>query len=104
MKKIVIVLLLLFIKVNASVVVMDADSNRVLYSSNMNERKLIASTTKVMTSLIALDMGSLDDKITIGEEILKVKPHIIEHRMFVNTFLRQYLANFKINKLEILNL
>ena len=57
MKKIVIVLLLLFIKVNASVVVMDADSNRVLYSSNMNERKLIASTTKVMTYLIALDMG-----------------------------------------------
>ena len=77
MKKIVIVLLLLFIKVNASVVVMDADSNRVLYSSNMNERKLIASTTKVMTSLIALDMGSLDDKITIGEEILKVNGSMI---------------------------
>ena len=33
------------------------------------------------------------------EEILKVKPHIIEHRMFVNTFLRQYLENFKINNL-----
>ena len=77
MKKIVIVLLLLFIKVNASVVVMDADSNRVLYSSNMNERKLIASTTKVMTSLIALDMGSLDDKITIGDEILKVNGSMI---------------------------
>lgn len=34
------------------------------------------------------------------EEILKVKPHIIEHRMFVNTFLRQYLENFKINKMK----
>ena len=34
------------------------------------------------------------------EEILKVKPHIIEHRMFVNTFLRQYLENFKIQEIS----
>lgn len=77
MKKIIIILLLLFIKVNASIVVMDADSNRVLYSSGMNERKLIASTTKIMSSLIALELGDLNDKITIGDEILKVNGSMI---------------------------
>lgn len=77
MKKIIIVLLLLFIKVNASIVVMDADSNRVLYSLGMTEKKLIASTTKIMSSLVALDVGKLNDRITIGDEILKVNGSMI---------------------------
>jgi hypothetical protein len=34
------------------------------------------------------------------EEVLKVKPHIIEHRTFVSTFLREYFENFKINKVK----
>lgn len=70
MKKILFILLFLFcIKVNASIVVMDADSKRVLYSINMNEQKLIASTTKIMTSIIALENGNLNDKYIVGNEI-----------------------------------
>ncbi len=70
MKKIILIVLLLFIvRVNASVVVMDADSARVLYSENMNEKKLIASTTKIMTCIIALENASLDKKIKVGKEI-----------------------------------
>ena len=70
MKKILKVLLLfLCIKVNASIVVMDADSGRVLYSKNMNEQRLIASTTKIMTSIIALENGNLNDTYVVGEEI-----------------------------------
>ncbi len=38
----------------------------------MNERKLIASTTKIMTSIIALENGNLNDIYTVGEEINKV--------------------------------
>lgn len=34
------------------------------------------------------------------EEILKVKPHIIEYRTFVNSFIRNYLNNFNINTVK----
>jgi len=78
MKKILIILLFLFcIKINASVVVMDGDSGRVLYEKNMNEKKLIASTTKIMTSIIALENGRLNDKYVVGEEIKEVNGSMI---------------------------
>ncbi|MGM9877229.1 MAG: D-alanyl-D-alanine carboxypeptidase family protein [Bacilli bacterium] len=78
MKKILIILLFfLCIKVNASIVVMDADSGRVLYSENMNERKLIASTTKIMTSIIALENGNLEDVFKAGREIREVNGSMI---------------------------
>jgi D-alanyl-D-alanine carboxypeptidase len=48
---------------------MDADSGRVIYSKNPNEIKLIASTTKIMTSIIAIENASLSKKIKVGKEI-----------------------------------
>ena len=45
---------------------MDADSGRVLYESNARQRRLIASTTKLMTALVALESGHrLDEVVTI---------------------------------------
>ena len=58
-----------YINVNASIVVMDADSGRVIYSENKDEKKLIASTSKIMTSIIALENAPLDMKIKVGKEI-----------------------------------
>lgn len=55
-----------------SSVVMDIDSGRVLYSNNMNEKRLIASITKIMTATIALENGNIDKEITVGEEVLKM--------------------------------
>ncbi len=78
MKKLFIVLLFFFIiplRVSAgaeSYVVMDADSGRVLSSSNMNGRYLIASTTKVMTAIIAIENFELKTNIIAKEEITKV--------------------------------
>ena len=70
MKKILFLLLMCFyINVNASIVVMDADSGRVVYSENKDEKKLIASTSKIMTSIIALENAPLDMKIKVGKEI-----------------------------------
>ena len=71
MKKIILFLLIICFsfKVNASIVVMDASSGRVLYSQNKDEKKLIASTTKIMTSIIALENAPLDKKIKVGKEI-----------------------------------
>ena len=73
MKKLLFFLLvLLCIKVNASIVVMDASSGRVLYEKNMNQRKLIASTSKIMTCIIALENGNLKDEYIVGDEIKSV--------------------------------
>ena len=78
MKKILLVLIfLLCINVNASIVVMDADSGRIIYSKNKSERKLIASTTKIMTTIIALENASLNDVLKVGNEIKTVNGSMI---------------------------
>ena len=53
-----------------STVVMDIDSGRVLYQKNMNEKRLIASITKIMTATIAIENGNINDIYKIGEEVL----------------------------------
>ena len=78
MKKILLIMLLLVcINVNASVVVMDADSGRVLYSKDKNDRMLIASTTKIMTAMVALENAKLSDSYIVGNEIDKVNGSMI---------------------------
>lgn len=48
---------------------MDADSGRVLYERGGDERRLIASITKLMTALVALESGhALDETVTIRTE------------------------------------
>ncbi|MCI8422310.1 MAG: D-alanyl-D-alanine carboxypeptidase [Lawsonibacter sp.] len=50
----------------SSAVLMDAGSGRVLYQSNAHEPRLIASITKLMTALVALESGhALDEVVTI---------------------------------------
>ncbi|MCI2058885.1 MAG: D-alanyl-D-alanine carboxypeptidase [Oscillibacter sp.] len=44
---------------------MDVDSGRVLYAQNENARMLIASTTKVMTALVAIENGNLASTVSI---------------------------------------
>ena len=73
MKKIIFILmtLLISVKVSESTIVMDMDTKRVIYESNMNEVKLIASTTKIMTALVTINNSNLNDTITIDESILQ---------------------------------
>ncbi len=46
-------------------VLMDADSGLVLYRKNEGQRMLIASTTKLMTALVALEQGGLHQTVTV---------------------------------------
>ena len=55
-----------------SCVLMDNSSGRVLFSKNVDEKRLIASTTKLMTFLVAYENGALDDVYEVGEEVLKM--------------------------------
>ena len=48
-----------------SVCVMDADSGRVLYEKNAKEERCIASITKIMTALIALENADIKKVVTI---------------------------------------
>lgn len=53
----------------AGAILMDADSGRVLFSKNADEPHLIASITKLMTALVALESGhSPDETVTIRKE------------------------------------
>ena len=46
---------------------MDATTGKVLYEKNSNVQYMPASTTKVMTAILALENCKLDDQVTIGE-------------------------------------
>jgi len=48
-------------------VLIDADSGRVLFAQNADQRLPMASTTKVMTTLLALENASLDEMVTTGK-------------------------------------
>mgnify|MGYP001558217793 CR=1 FL=1 len=50
-------------------VVIDADSKTIIFAKNPDQWLLPASTTKIMTALVALDNYSLDDVVTVGEII-----------------------------------
>lgn len=49
-----------------SAILMDADSGRVLYEQNADKRMLIASTTKIMTALVAIRDGDLSDTVKVS--------------------------------------
>lgn len=49
----------------ASVVVIDATTGEVLYEKNPNERRPVASTQKLLTSLIVAEQGNLDKAVVI---------------------------------------
>lgn len=47
-------------------VLMDADSGRVLYGKNPKEVLPMASTTKIMTCILALEYGNLDEEVEVS--------------------------------------
>lgn len=55
-----------------STIVMDLDSGRIFYEKNANQKRLIASITKIMTAIVAIEEGDLTEKITVGEEVLSM--------------------------------
>ena len=83
MKKVIILLMLvvmLFVPCGVSAlslscrscVLMDSDSGRVLYAKDENNPRLIASITKIMTAILAIESGRLEEEVTVGEEVLTI--------------------------------
>ena len=79
MKKVILVLILLFIPISVNafsssakgVVLMDTDSNRVLYSKNPHYVSSVASISKIMTAVVVIENSDIEKEVTIGEEVLK---------------------------------
>lgn len=49
-----------------SAVLMDGDTGRILYAKNAGEVRPMASTTKIMTLILALENGNPDDLVTVS--------------------------------------
>lgn len=58
-----------------AVVVMDASTGRLLYAKNPDLRCPPASTTKLMTAIVALERANLNDIVTISKNAARVQPH-----------------------------
>ncbi|MGN0521787.1 MAG: D-alanyl-D-alanine carboxypeptidase family protein [Eubacterium sp.] len=56
-----------------SAIVIDADTNTVLYEKNAYEQRAIASTTKIMTALLAIESNRLDETVTVTDEMLNTE-------------------------------
>lgn len=49
-----------------SAVLMDADSGRILFAKNGQEKLAMASTTKIMTCILALENGVISDQVSVS--------------------------------------
>lgn len=76
MKKIIFLLIVFFIPFKASAlsassyIVMDQDSGRILEGKNVESKRLIASITKIMTAIVAIEYGNVEDRVKVGNEII----------------------------------
>jgi len=55
----------------AAALLLDAGSQTILYEKNADERRAPASTTKMMTALVALEHGNLDDRVVVQADSLQ---------------------------------
>jgi D-alanyl-D-alanine carboxypeptidase (penicillin-binding protein 5/6) len=56
----------------AGAIVIDQATGDLLYEKNARQQLYPASTTKILTALLAIEQGELDSLITVGEEIFLV--------------------------------
>ena len=63
-----------------SAIVIDFETGRVLYEKNAYEKRPMASTTKIMTAIVALENGNLNDDVTISKRAALIGGSTIKSR------------------------
>ena len=58
---------------NSSEIVMELNSHRILYSNNENEKKYMASTTKILTAITIIENCNLQDIVTITNNCVGIE-------------------------------
>lgn len=56
-----------------SAIVMDQKSGRVFFEKNAHEKRRIASITKIMTAIIAIESTKLDEVVTVSENAVRAE-------------------------------
>ena len=76
MKKIILLILLLVpFRINAvstsakRAILMDMDSKRIIYAKDIHTPQSVASISKIMTALLAIESKKLDDMVTVNDSI-----------------------------------
>ncbi len=54
-------------------VLMDAESGRVLFEKDSYTPSLIASTTKILTAIIAIESGKMDEKVVVSDRAIRTE-------------------------------
>ena len=57
-----------------SYVVLDRKTGQILLSKNENEKRKMASTTKIMTAILIIENGNLQDTITVSKKAAGTGP------------------------------
>ena len=57
-----------------SAILIDSSSGKVLYEKNANQKMYPASTTKILTAILALESCKLSDKISVSYDAIKTIP------------------------------
>jgi D-alanyl-D-alanine carboxypeptidase/D-alanyl-D-alanine carboxypeptidase (penicillin-binding protein 5/6) len=61
------------VKVSAkSSILIEAKTGKILYSGNSNVKIPIASTTKIMSTILTLESGNLDDEFVVDSDAIKI--------------------------------
>lgn len=53
-------------------IIFDRESKTVIYDKNINEKRAMASTTKIMTAIITLEQGNLDDVVEVSKKAANI--------------------------------
>ncbi|WP_226666931.1 D-alanyl-D-alanine carboxypeptidase family protein [Metabacillus litoralis] len=54
-------------------ILIDQESGRVLYEKDAHKKMRIASITKIMTAILAIESGKLDEMVTVSDRVLKAE-------------------------------
>lgn len=71
--------------------ILDGNTNRILYNKNGYEETSNASTTKIVTALVAIKYGNLDKKFTISKKAAKVSGSQVGYKEGEKISLRELL-------------
>lgn len=84
---------------SGSAAIFDESGKEVTYAKGLHEKRYPASLTKIMTTLVALKYGNLDDVVTIGPECkdIEVGSSVCEIQVGDQLTLRQLLYGLMIN-------
>lgn len=78
-------------------IVMDAATGRVLYDKNAYSKRSIASTTKIMTAILAIEHGNLDELVTVSKRAAAIGGSTIHLKAGEKLSLRDLLYGLMLN-------